>query len=141
MMVVDASVWISTILVGDANHRPSIAWLAMFNQAGLTAAVPAHFPAEVSGATHRIDPAGRSLQRTIASLFGTDFFAIHPIDLDLAHSAAEIAGRSAMRGSDAVYVALASRLDLPLLTWDQEQGERGRLFCRTMTPLEMMELN
>jgi predicted nucleic acid-binding protein len=46
-----------------------------------------------------------------------------------------------MKGTDAVFVALASQLDLPLVSWDRQQRERGAGFCRTMTPVEAMEEN
>jgi predicted nucleic acid-binding protein len=51
-----------------------------------------------------------------------------------------VAANVALRGSDALYVALATKLDLPLVTWDKQQRERGAVFCRTMTPVEAMEL-
>jgi hypothetical protein len=38
-------------------------------------------------------------------------------------------------------VALAAWLDLPLVSWDRQQRERGETFCRTMTPVEAMEMN
>jgi predicted nucleic acid-binding protein len=54
--------------------------------------------------------------------------------------AAEIARAAKIRGADAVFVALARGLDIPLVTWDKQQQERGGLFCRTMTPVEAMVL-
>gem|GEM_PF-6744737 len=35
-----------------------------------------------------------------------------------------------------MYVALAQELDVPLVTWDQEQKMRGNQFVRTTTPME-----
>ncbi|MEZ4530021.1 MAG: hypothetical protein R2855_03235 [Thermomicrobiales bacterium] len=67
-------------------------------------------------------------------------FTLHSISLPLGLLAADIARHASIRGSDAVFLALAATLDLPLVTWDKQQRERGRLFCRTMTPVEAMEM-
>jgi predicted nucleic acid-binding protein len=41
-----------------------------------------------------------------------------------------------LRGADAVYVALARRLGMPLVTWDAEQRERAKPVVRVVTPEE-----
>ena len=41
--------------------------------------------------------------------------------LEAAHLAAELG----LRGADSTYVAVAARLDLPLVTLDIDQGERA----------------
>ena len=48
-----------------------------------------------------------------------------PLDEALASVAADLAIELALRGADAVYVALADQLQLPLVTWDRQQLERG----------------
>lgn len=139
-MVIDASVWLSASLNTDINYRSSAQWIRMMNRASSRVSAPAHFPAEVIGVIRRIGPAAGSIHLTTRSLFESEFFAIYEITLDLALLSAEIAGRAAIRGSDAVYVALASMLGSPLVTWDRQQRERGAQFCRTMTPVEAMEI-
>ena len=42
-------------------------------------------------------------------------------------------------GSCSVYVALARRLGVPLVTWDREQRERGREAIVAWTPTAMLE--
>jgi predicted nucleic acid-binding protein len=44
---------------------------------------------------------------------------------ELAEAAARLAGDQRLRGADSVYVALAKRLSLPLVTWDLEQARRA----------------
>jgi predicted nucleic acid-binding protein len=44
------------------------------------------------------------------------------------------AAARSLRGADAVYVALADLLDLPLVTWDREQRERAGRRVRVITP-------
>ena len=140
MIVIDASVWISGMVSADALNHSSTAWLNRTNEIGLKLVVPAHFPAEVVGVLQRTAPGEHILEDMIETLFDPDFFDIRQITLELARLSAKIAVGSAIRGSDAINVALAAMLDLPLVTWDRQQRERGALFCRTMTPVEAMEM-
>ena len=41
-----------------------------------------------------------------------------------------------LRGADATYVAVAQRLDLPLITWDREQLERASRLITVRSPVE-----
>ncbi len=52
--------------------------------------------------------------------------------------AAKVAANLRLRGADAFYVAAASRLDIPLVTWDQEQMERARGLVNVITPEEAL---
>ena len=140
-MIVDASVWISAILPGDVHHETSSKWIDQVNAAGGVLVVPAHFPAEVCGAISRIQPPGVSLAQMTEFLFHPEFFDIHQISSELSRLSADVAGSSALRGSDSVYVALAAQLGLPLVSWDTQQRVRGAHFCRTLTPTEAMESN
>ncbi|MBI2940706.1 MAG: hypothetical protein HYY04_09750 [Chloroflexi bacterium] len=53
---------------------------------------------------------------------------------DVCDHAAGLAATLRLRGADAIYVALADRLKLPLVTWDQEQLTRARPLVATRTP-------
>jgi predicted nucleic acid-binding protein len=57
-----------------------------------------------------------------------------PIDHLLAQAAAALAGRLRLRGADAVYVATAASLRLPLITWDVEQRDRAAAVVDVRTP-------
>jgi len=47
-------------------------------------------------------------------------FEVRVIDQGIAILAANFASELSLRGADAIYVALAKRLDVPLITWDKE---------------------
>ena len=47
----------------------------------------------------------------------------------------EIASDLQLRAGDATYVAVAHQLNLPLVTWDKEQLQRGAILLSTYTPL------
>jgi predicted nucleic acid-binding protein len=102
-------------------------------------AAPAHIPAEVAGVLRRAGVSSQTVTAEIEFMFAGRFFEIHEIYRELGRLSADIAERSAIRGADAVYVALAGSLRVPLLSWDRQQRERGSFFCRTMTPVEAME--
>lgn len=68
------------------------------------------------------------------------FTHIHlvPIDETLAQEAAELAADRALRGADAVYVAVAHRSGGTLVTLDREQRERAAPVVRALTPAEAL---
>ena len=59
-----------------------------------------------------------------------------PVDAQLARLAAELAGEYRLRSGDALYVALAQRPGVSLVTWDLEQTERGGGAMPVFTPQE-----
>ena len=61
---------------------------------------------------------------------------IVPVDFELAHIGARMAAEARLRGADAIYVALANRLAIPLVTWDLEQRQRGAANAVVLSPPE-----
>ena len=52
----------------------------------------------------------------------------------------EIVARHRLRGSDAVYAAVARRFACPLLTLDREQHERVAEVLKTYLPEELLQV-
>lgn len=140
MIVIDASVWISVLVSEDVHHAESGAWLESAYLDQVVFAVPAHFPAEIIGVLRRIHHPESILEEVFDMIGKSDIFSIHPVSVELGMVAAVAARTTAVRGADAVYLALAAELGIALVTWDRQQRERGAVFCRTMTPVEAMEL-
>ena len=63
------------------------------------------------------------------------------LDEILARQAVGIAARFRLRGSDAVYAAVAQRFACPLVTLDAEQRERVAQALKTYMPEEVLELS
>lgn len=125
MSVVDASVLIAVFLVQDVHHRTSRAWFDQFVTGGRNLSVPLLLLTEVAGAISRRtgDPGlGRTAAAWITQLPEIHLFAVNT---ELWHHATELAAALGLRGADAVYVALADQLQVPLVTWDQEQRLRA----------------
>lgn len=124
MSVVDASVWVSRFLPDDAFYAASRAWLLEAARAGRPLFAPTIMAAEVAGAIARRtgdSRLGYQVARQIRQTPGMQFIAI---DDSLGMYAAQLASELRMRAADALYVAAAHRLQLPLVTWDAEQLER-----------------
>ncbi len=135
-VVIDASVWISAVLEQDRFHALSRAWLDRQRRPVFGVLLPALALAEIGGAIGRISDdkvRARAVVRRVQRLRSVH---IHALDYDLAVAATNLAIDLRIRGADAVYVALAARLTLPLVTWDQELLERaaGRIEVRTPEP-------
>jgi predicted nucleic acid-binding protein len=132
-MVVDASVMVSRLVAGDVNHEASRRWLDDHIASGGLLIAPALLLPELAGAIARRTNRGLA-RRAIAALLRLPELRVVAIDARLAEVAARLAGDLHLRGADAVYVATAAHLRLPLVTWDAEQRERGAARIRVMAP-------
>jgi predicted nucleic acid-binding protein len=123
--VVDASVWVSRFVPVDANHAASRAWFGAHLSAGGILVAPTLLLAEVAGAiSRRTGDAvlGRAAGERIVALPEVQIVGL---DRRLGDLAARLAAEHRLRGADAVYVALAFGLGVPLFTWDAEQLARA----------------
>lgn len=136
MYVVDASVWVSRFVPLDARHGPSYRWLERAVQRGELVAAPALVLAEVAGAVARRTGRAQVAARAVDLLEQLPNVGLVPVDDQLAHLGASLAGELGLRGSDSLYVALAQRLGFTLVTWDQEQLERARSVAVAHTPAQ-----
>jgi predicted nucleic acid-binding protein len=133
-MVVDASVWVSGLLPEDVHHRPSRRWLEDQQARDIALVVPTLALAEVGGAVARrvgVPELGRQAAEELRLMPGLRLVSLDP---EMGAFAAEVAARLQLRGGDAVYVAAARTLDLPLVTWDQEIMTRAQGFVRVFEP-------
>jgi predicted nucleic acid-binding protein len=84
--------------------------------------------AEVAGALSRRTGQSELAQQAIQLLLRLAELRLVPLDSRLGRSAAQLAAEIGLRGADAVYVATAHHLNVPLITLDREQQARaGRL--------------
>jgi predicted nucleic acid-binding protein len=133
-VVVDASVWISRVIRSEPFHEASRTWLIRQSRSGIGIAVPSLALPEVGGALAR--RTGEPVESRAALAWITRIPSLRVIDLDqpLVDHATQLAIDLRLRGADAVYVALAARLSLPLVTWDQELLERAASRIEVRTP-------
>ena len=125
MEVVDASVMVAVVHRQDPFHQVSRAWFEAYLQAGGQLAAPLLIMSEVAGVIRRETGAPELARQAVDWLYTLPELHRFPLDEALASVAADLAIELALRGADAVYVALADQLQLPLVTWDRQQLERG----------------
>jgi len=125
LTVVDASVWVSALVPGDAHHAVSRAWLEAEDVAERLLVAPALLLPEVAAAISRRTGRPALARRAVRSLSRLSALRLVELDADLAEHAARLAADHALRLADSVYVAVAKHLALPLATWDREQARRA----------------
>jgi predicted nucleic acid-binding protein len=90
--------------------------------------------AEVAGAISRRTRRPALAHQAVEVLQALQGLRLVSIDPPLAELAAKLASDYGLRGADAVYVATASHLGLPLCTLDSEQLRRSRAVVAASTP-------
>ena len=124
-IVLDASVWISRLVSQDEFHAAVKSWMEEQREAGVQFISPALLLAEVGGAISRRTGEPVLAKRAITQLENLLGLRLVEMDNELVRQAAKLAAELGLRGADSVYVAVARRLDLPLVTFDVDQRERA----------------
>jgi predicted nucleic acid-binding protein len=132
--VIDASVWVSRLVPLDVFHTPSRLWLSKHAAAGGLLVSPVLLPIEVAGAISRRTGERQLAHQALETLMRAPALRIVPLDSRLGRAAAALAADLGLRGADGVYVALARALNLPLLTWDEDQRHRAGHIIAAYTP-------
>lgn len=134
MPVLDASVCVAIFHDDEPGHAAAIAWLAAAILADEPIVAPVLLLAEVAGALARAVLDDRLPMAAIELLRSRRLLELFPIDEKLAGRAAVLAAAFRIRGADALYVALADQLEIPLITFDRQQLERGGQVVTTRRP-------
>jgi predicted nucleic acid-binding protein len=134
MIVIDASVWVSRLVSGDVHHEASRRWLAEQIAQGMPIVGPSLLLAEIAGAISRQTGRPRLARSALRLLERVPGLRLLPLDQRLGTMAGQLAATLGLRGADAVYVATARMLGVPLMTWDLEQRERGGRVVSVRSP-------
>ena len=123
-IVVDASVWVARLVSEDVFYLPVKEWMsARLNEEDHFLA-PSLLLAEIGGAISRCTTSSLALKAVeqVQSLPGLQLIEM---EQPLMRDAAQLAAELGLRGADSTYVAVAARLDLPLVTLDADQRQRA----------------
>jgi len=124
-IVVDASLWVARLVPQDASHLVVRAWMEAGRLAETEFLAPALLLAELAGAiSRRTGDAGLAAQ-ALEHLQHLPGLRLVEMDRPLLDEAAHLAAELGLRGADATYAAVASRLNLPLATLDADQSARA----------------
>lgn len=119
-VVVDANVWISALFPAETHYPISRAWVDDWLDGGNGFACPLSFLVEIGCVIGRQPHRTAFAVATVADIIDDASFNLLPIDQALAERAADVGIAAGLRGADALYVAVAQLLDVPLVTWDNE---------------------
>jgi len=123
-IVVDASVWVARLVPQDAFHESVKEWMSARLEEGDQFLAPSLLLAEIGGAiSRRTTPSlGLKAVEQVQSLPGLQLVEM---EHSLLFEAAQLAAELGLRGADSTYIAVAVRLDIPLITFDADQKERA----------------
>jgi predicted nucleic acid-binding protein len=138
LYTVDASVFLNAFNPYEPGHADSRRFLSQLQERATPIAVPTLLLPEVAAAIGR----GRG-DETLARAFASELGRLPhlvwvPLDRTLAEQAVHVAARHRLRGSDAVYAAVALRFGSTLVTLDREQGERVGVVLPSLSPAEAL---
>src|SRR5436189_5292441 len=121
LVVIDASVWVSRLLPTDANHQRAIAWVDNHIMNGGSFAAPLILVIEIAASVSR--NTGNPLDARIAvrQLYLLPNMQLLAMDQPLVNESTDLAADYGLRGADAMYVAVAKRLGVSLVTFDGYQ--------------------
>ena len=131
MTVVDASVLVAAHSEREPGFEVSQNWL----EGALHGELASPTIVLSEGAIARSTGNAALAERVVRRLTDSPLTFV-PVDESLAIEAAAIARTQRIRGCDAIYVALARRLDRPLITLDREQLARGAAVAVVRRPHE-----
>ena len=124
-VVVDASVWVSRMIEGDEFHVAVKSWMNTQRGQDTTFVSPSLLLAEVGGVISRVTGKPELGLNAIQKIENLPEVRIVEMDKALMDEASRIAAKYSLRGADSVYVAVASTLKIPLVTFDVDQREKA----------------
>lgn len=124
-VVVDASVWVSRMIEGDEFHVAVKSWMNTQRGQDTTFVSPSLLLAEVGGVISRVTGKPELGLNAIQKIENLPEVRIVEMDKALMDEASRVAAKYSLRGADSVYVAVASTLKIPLVTFDVDQREKA----------------
>jgi len=134
VVVIDASVWASSLLHNDSNYHAARSWIGNHTGRGGYFVAPILLVIEISATISRVTQDARSGRMAASQLYSIPFMRLVPVDRILVDEATDLAAQFYLRGADALYVAVAKQLSIPLVTFDAEQLTRPAAIITTIRP-------
>jgi predicted nucleic acid-binding protein len=123
-VTIDASVFVSAFTPTEPAHQASKMFMLNVREQSVPIIVPVLVLPEISAALSRGQgkpELGKAFVQELRNFPSTTFI---DIDESVANLAVDIAANNRLRGSDAVYAAVALRFGTELVTLDKEQLDR-----------------
>ncbi|MFP4440951.1 MAG: type II toxin-antitoxin system VapC family toxin [Chloroflexaceae bacterium] len=138
MYTLDANIFVRDLAPGDPNYADCHALLEQLSNGSHRIIVPLLILVEVAGTVSRAtrDPIRGRLAAEI--LHEQPHITFVTLDATLTETAAHLAADRALRGADAIYVAVARGSGCTLITLDQEMRVRAAPIVTVRTPGEAL---
>jgi len=134
MYTLDANIYARDIDRNDPNYDDCHALIERLKQGDVRVIVPTLLLAELAASISRVRRDPMRARITVDALQALPYMEFIALDRTLGQEAAEIAADRAVKGADAVYIAVALRHGCILVTLDQEQATRAAPIVPVMTP-------
>lgn len=134
MYCIDASVLIAVFDETDTFHETSLKLFELIIQTDVNVIIPAFALVEIAGALSRKGYKIDDITNYLNYLRICKNIEFILLDNDLYESAISIALRLKIKGGDSIYIAISSFFNLTLVTYDNQQRERGKEIINTATP-------
>jgi predicted nucleic acid-binding protein len=135
---IDASVFLNAFNPAEAGHAESHQLLALLQAQALPIMIPTLVLPEVAATISRVHGDARLAHMFADQLSRLPHVMLITLDQLLAQQAAEAAAQHRLRGSDAVYAAVALRFSAVLVTLDREQHDRVTAVLTSYYPAEAL---
>ena len=123
-IVVDASIWVARLVSEDVFYEPVKEWMYARLEENDQFLSPSLLLTEIGGAISRRTTPSLGL-KAIEHVQNLPGLQLIEMEHALVHDAAQLAAELGLRGADSTYVAVAARLELPLITLDIDQKGRA----------------
>ena len=133
-LTVDASVFVNAFSPTEAGSDKSFEFITQLRNAGIPLVQPTLFLPEVVASIARRKNNTELALELARDLEEFSNLTLVSLDETIAKLAVEIAAKHRLRGSDAVYAAVALRFGTQLVTLDREQLERLPKVLPVRTP-------
>jgi predicted nucleic acid-binding protein len=123
-VTIDASVFVSAFTPAEPGHQASKSFMLNVREQSIPIIVPVLVLPEISAAISRGQgkpELGKAFVQELQNFPNTTFI---DVDESVANLAVDIAANNRLRGSDAIYAAVALRFGTELVTLDKEQLDR-----------------
>jgi predicted nucleic acid-binding protein len=138
MYTLDANIFVRDANPYDVDHGVCRALLERLHAARSAIVVPSILLAEVAGPLSRTFRDPIRARMYVESVAALPTVTLVPLEVALAREAAEIAADYALRGMDAIYVAVARRHGCALVTLDDEPHRRAGAVVTVLTPADAL---
>lgn len=123
-VTVDASVFVNALSPDEEGSDESAEFITRLRQDGVALLQPTLFITEIAASMARKHESTEIALEVLRDLKKFPNLKLIDLDTDFADFAGEVAANNRLRGSDAVYAAVALRFGTELITLDREQLQR-----------------